>query len=102
MRMQMIDNSTDPSTDLPTTTADVEPAPLVARAPVRADSPAFSDFDIKPEIVEALAGTGKTLGFGVPLLNRINLPGGEAAAPQALVIAPTRELAVQVSGDLSA
>jgi superfamily II DNA/RNA helicase len=109
-----------------------EPAPLIARAPVRPDSPAFRDFEIKPEIVEALAdvgivqtfaiqeltlpialagndligqartGTGKTLGFGVPLLNRLVLPGGEAAAPQALVIAPTRELAVQVSGDIAA
>jgi superfamily II DNA/RNA helicase len=104
----------------------------VARAPVRPDSPAFSDFEIRPEIIEALAdvgivktfaiqeltlplalagtdligqartGTGKTLGFGVPMLNRLNLPGGDAAAPQALIIAPTRELAVQVSGDLAA
>ena len=51
-------------------------------------------------IGQARTGTGKTLGFGVPLLNRLELPGGDAAAPQALVIAPTRELAVQVSGDL--
>ena len=107
-------------------------APLAARAPVTEDSPAFSDFDIKPEIIEALAevgivrtfaiqeltlpialagndligqartGTGKTLGFGVPLLNRLTLPSGVGAAPQALVIAPTRELAVQVSGDIAA
>ncbi len=120
---------TDNSTALP---VEEEPAPLAARAPVREDSPAFSDFDVRPEIVEALAGvgivrtfaiqeltlpvalagqdligqartgTGKTLGFGVPLLNRLNLPGAAAAAPQALVIAPTRELAVQVSGDLAA
>jgi superfamily II DNA/RNA helicase len=124
----MTDNSTS---TLPTTEPE-QPAPLAARAPVRDDSPAFSEFDIRPEIVEALAevgitrtfaiqeltlpialagndligqartGTGKTLGFGVPLLNRLNLPGGAAAAPQALVIAPTRELAVQVSGDLAA
>jgi superfamily II DNA/RNA helicase len=111
---------------------EAEVAPLAARAPVSTDSPAFSDFDIRPEIIEALAevgivrtfaiqeltlpialsgndligqartGTGKTLGFGVPLLNRLNLPGGAGAAPQALVIAPTRELAVQVSGDIAA
>jgi superfamily II DNA/RNA helicase len=122
----MTENSTS---DLPT---EAEVEPLAARAPVTPESPAFSDFDIKPEIVAALAdvgivrtfaiqemtlpialagndligqartGTGKTLGFGVPLLNRLNLPGGDAAAPQALVIAPTRELAVQVSGDLAA
>jgi superfamily II DNA/RNA helicase len=126
----MTDNSTSA---LPIASEDdVAPAPLEARAPVRPDSPAFSEFDVRPEIVEALAdvgivrtfaiqeltlpvalagqdligqartGTGKTLGFGVPLLNRLTLPGGEAAAPQALVIAPTRELAVQVSGDISA
>ncbi len=53
-------------------------------------------------IGQARTGTGKTLGFGVPLLNRLNLPGGAGAAPQALVIAPTRELAVQVSGDIAA
>src|SRR5664279_615726 len=111
--------------------AEEVPAPLVASAPVRPDSPAFSDFEIRPEIIRALAdvgivktfaiqeltllpalagqdligqartGTGKTLGFGVPLLNRLALPGGAAAAPQALVIAPTRELAVQVSGDIA-
>jgi superfamily II DNA/RNA helicase len=121
------DNSTSVSDIL---IADEDAAPLAARAPVRDDSPAFSDFDVRPEIVEALAdvgivktfaiqemtlpialagqdligqartGTGKTLGFGVPLLNRLDLPGGKAAAPQALVIAPTRELAVQVAGDL--
>ena len=122
----MTDNSTS-------TLADTEqPAPLAARAPVADENPAFSDFDVRPEIVAALAevgivktfaiqeltlpialagndligqartGMGKTLGFGVPLLNRLNLPGGDASAPQALVIAPTRELAVQVSGDLAA
>jgi superfamily II DNA/RNA helicase len=106
--------------------------PLAAHAPVKPDSAAFSAFDVKPEIVEALAavgitrtfaiqemtlpialggadligqartGTGKTLGFGVPLLNRLKLPAARGAAPQALVIAPTRELALQVSGDLAA
>lgn len=107
--------------------------PLAAVAPVLPDSPKFSDFDIKDDIVDALAdvgitttfaiqeltlpvalqgadligqartGTGKTLGFGVPLLNRLDLTGPRAhTAPQALVIAPTRELAVQVSGDLGA
>ena len=98
----------------------------------------FADFGVNPLIVQALAnagiispfpiqsmtlpvalaghdiigqaktGTGKTLGFGVPLLHRAIGPGehgydelGEAAGkPQALVMAPTRELAVQVAGDL--
>ncbi|WP_151526132.1 DEAD/DEAH box helicase [Serinicoccus kebangsaanensis] len=99
---------------------------------------AFSDFAIHPDIVRALAdggithpfpiqamtlpvalsrhdiigqaktGTGKTLGFGLPLLNGVVAPGDDAfsslerpGAPQALVVAPTRELAVQVAGDLT-
>lgn len=49
-------------------------------------------------IGQAKTGTGKTLGFGVPLLQRLELPGSEL--PQALVICPTRELASQVASDL--
>jgi superfamily II DNA/RNA helicase len=97
----------------------------------------FGDFDIHPEIVAALAdggivapfpiqamtlpvalsghdiigqaktGTGKTLGFGIPMLNRVISPLDPefttlpyAGKPQALAVAPTRELAVQVAGDL--
>ncbi len=99
--------------------------------------PTFADFDVHPDIVAALTainivtpfpiqamtlpvalgghdiigqaktGTGKTLGFGVPILQRIVTPtdeGFESLAkpgkPQALVVCPTRELAVQVAGDL--
>ena len=56
-------------------------------------------------IGQARTGTGKTLGFGVPLLQRISSvgeggPAGRAGLPQALVVVPTRELAVQVSKDL--
>ena len=106
-------------------------APLVGIAPVKPDSPLFSSFAIKPEIIDALksvgiehtfaiqeltlpialagsdligqarTGTGKTLGFGVPMLNRLELPSRKGAKPQALIIAPTRELAVQVAGDLT-
>jgi superfamily II DNA/RNA helicase len=111
---------------------DTPATPLAARAPVRPDNPAFADFPIRPEIVAALqdvgitrtfaiqeltlpialagndligqarTGTGKTLGFGVPLLNQLDLPGAKGAPPQALVVAPTRELAVQVAGDIAA
>lgn len=100
------------------------------------ENPAFSEFGIRSEIVDALAdggiiypfpiqamtlpvamsghdiigqaktGTGKTLGFGVPLLHRVIAPNEdgydqlpEPGKPQALVIVPTRELAVQVAGD---
>lgn len=99
----------------------------------------FGDFGVRPEIVQALAdagivapfpiqamtlpvamaghdiigqaktGTGKTLGFGVPLLHRVVAPGEPGydelpapGKPQALVIVPTRELAVQVAKDLDA
>lgn len=41
----------------------------------------------------AQTGSGKTAAFSLPLLNNIN---PELAAPQVLVLAPTRELAVQV------
>lgn len=93
------------------------------------DNPAFAAFDVDPEIVRALhesgientfaiqkltlplalrgedligqarTGTGKTLGFGVPLLQRLDLPGD--GTPQALVVVPTRELCMQVARDLT-
>jgi superfamily II DNA/RNA helicase len=102
-------------------------------APVAPDSPLFSDFDVHPDIVAALAdvgitrtfaiqeltlplalagndligqartGTGKTLGFGVPMLQRVVPPAeGGDGVPQALVVVPTRELCVQVARDLAA
>ncbi len=59
-------------------------------------------------IGQARTGTGKTLAFAIPILQRVIAPKDpdydELAAPghpQALVIAPTRELAIQVSGDLT-
>ncbi|WP_459722916.1 DEAD/DEAH box helicase [Actinophytocola sp. KF-1] len=103
--------------------------PLKADAPVRPDSPTFAEFGVKAEIVKALSeagiertfaiqeltlplalagedvigqartGTGKTLGFGVPLLNRITTPGD--GTPQVLIVVPTRELCLQVTHDLT-
>ncbi len=121
-----------------------EAHPLQAGAPVRPESPTFAELGVRPEIVAALAeagiertfaiqeltlplalagedvigqartGMGKTLGFGVPLLQRVTPPAeqpaadvhGEAAdrtkdVPQALVVVPTRELCVQVAKDLA-
>lgn len=46
----------------------------------------------------AQTGTGKTAAFGLPLLQRINPDSDET---QALVIAPTRELCLQIAGDLA-
>ena len=103
--------------------------PLQAGAPVRTDSPTFAELGVRDEIVKALAeagiertfaiqeltlplalagedligqartGTGKTLGFGVPMLQRLTLPGD--GTPQALIVVPTRELALQVSHDIT-
>ena len=53
--------------------------------------------DGKDIIGQAKTGTGKTLGFGIPLLQNIELGTGK---PQALVVTPTRELALQVASDL--
>jgi superfamily II DNA/RNA helicase len=115
----------------------VETVDTPTAASVQARDVTFADFDVRPEIVAALAdagitapfpiqamtlpvalsghdiigqaktGTGKTLGFGVPLLHRVVAPGEEGfdtlpapGKPQALVVVPTRELAVQVAGDL--
>ncbi len=115
-----------------------EPAiETAADAVPEAPAPTFADFNVHPDIVEALSavgivhpfpiqamtlpvaldghdiigqaktGTGKTLGFGVPMIQRAVSPKDAAFAtlatagkPQALVVVPTRELAVQVSGDL--
>jgi superfamily II DNA/RNA helicase len=106
------------------------------RKPIRPDSPTFAALGARAETVEALAavgisqafaiqeyaipiamrgtdligqaptGTGKTLGFGVPLLELV-LPPAEAGAdpdgaPQALVVVPTRELGLQVARDIAA
>ncbi|WP_315502424.1 DEAD/DEAH box helicase, partial [Actinomyces radicidentis] len=98
----------------------------------------FADYGVEPEITEALAekgitypfpiqaltlpvalegqdiigqaktGTGKTLGFGIPLLMDTLGPGEDgwdedpaSGSPQALVVLPTRELAKQVAVELT-
>jgi superfamily II DNA/RNA helicase len=114
-------------------TAEPALVPVVNRAPVRPDSPTFAELGVRAETVEALAkagitrafaiqeyalpialrgtdligqaptGTGKTLGFGLPLLERVLAPSeGADGQPQALVVVPTRELGLQVARDLAA
>ncbi|HKJ11833.1 MAG TPA: DEAD/DEAH box helicase [Ornithinimicrobium sp.] len=98
----------------------------------------FADFDLHPDVVAALAesgithpfpiqamtlpvalgghdiigqaktGTGKTLGFALPILEHVVSPTDEGfaslvapGAPQALAVAPTRELASQVATDVT-
>jgi superfamily II DNA/RNA helicase len=65
---------------------------------------ALGDGDV---IGQAKTGTGKTLAFGIPLIERVIAPldkeWAELAAkglPQVLVVVPTRELCVQVTKDI--
>ncbi len=51
----------------------------------------------KDIIAQAQTGTGKTAAFGLPLVQMLT-PGG--SRPQALVLVPTRELALQVTGEV--
>ncbi|WUS68831.1 DEAD/DEAH box helicase [Kitasatospora sp. NBC_01246] len=61
-------------------------------------------------IGQAKTGTGKTLGFGLPLIERVvvraDVDAGRGTeeqlheAPQALIVVPTRELCTQVTNDL--
>ncbi|TFD34808.1 DEAD/DEAH box helicase [Cryobacterium sp. TMT1-19] len=69
----------------------IEPFPIqVQTIPL-----ALSGQDI---IGQAKTGTGKTLGFGLPIIQRLGLD--PAPGVQVLVVVPTRELCVQVSEDL--
>jgi ATP-dependent RNA helicase DeaD len=66
----------------------VEPSPIQAAViPI-----ALTGRDV---IGQAQTGTGKTAAFLLPFMNRWR--GGDPLKPQALVLAPTRELAVQVA-----
>jgi len=49
-------------------------------------------------LAKSPTGSGKTLAFAVPIVERIERAGG---TPAALVLVPTRELAAQVTGELS-
>ncbi|WP_028279094.1 DEAD/DEAH box helicase [Arthrobacter sp. H5] len=116
----------------------VEDTLVTTEEPHKEAAETFADFNVRPDIVESLAdagiihpfpiqamtlsialgghdiigqaktGTGKTLGFGIPALQRVVGPSDDGydrlpvpGAPQALVVVPTRELAVQVAGDLT-
>ena len=48
-------------------------------------------------LVKSPTGSGKTLAFGIPLVERIKADG---ARPSALILAPTRELATQITDDI--
>jgi ATP-dependent RNA helicase RhlE len=50
-------------------------------------------------LAKSRTGSGKTLGFGIPLVERLD---ASAARPGALVLVPTRELAIQVADEIGA
>lgn len=116
----------------------VEETLVTTEEPHKEAEETFADFNVRADIVESLAnagiihpfpiqamtlsialgghdiigqaktGTGKTLGFGIPALQRVVAPKDDGydrlpvpGAPQALIVVPTRELAVQVAGDLT-
>ncbi len=49
----------------------------------------------------AQTGTGKTAAFALPILEHLRGGGGQRRGPRALVIAPTRELALQIHEEFS-
>ena len=51
----------------------------------------------KDVIAKAPTGTGKTCAFGIPVIEQLDK---EAAWPQTVILAPTRELAQQIAEDL--
>ena len=51
----------------------------------------------KDVMVKAPTGTGKTFAFGIPMIEHINQ---EQEAVQGLILAPTRELALQIGDEL--
>lgn len=54
--------------------------------------------EVRDVIALAQTGTGKTAAFGLPVIQKIDVSQN---VPQALIIAPTRELCLQIAGDLA-
>ena len=57
--------------------------------------PYFMDW--KDVVAKAPTGTGKTFAFGIPMVEHID---PESSDVQALILAPTRELAIQIRDEL--
>lgn len=76
--------------------AEIEKAGFVEASPIQEQTIPLA-LEGKDVIGQAQTGTGKTAAFGLPTLEKIRI---EEATIQALVIAPTRELAVQSQEEL--
>jgi ATP-dependent RNA helicase DeaD len=59
--------------------------------------PALAGRDL---VVQAKTGSGKTTAFGIPICSRLETGDTEPGRPRALVLTPTRELALQVATEL--
>ncbi len=105
------------------------PAPTVTPGPHKPPVPSFADLGVRPEVLRALdemgfsepmevqaatlphvlagrdlmvqsrTGSGKTAAFGIPFFN--GLVDSDRKAVQAIVLLPTRELALQVAAELA-
>lgn len=74
----------------------IEKKGYVQATPVQVGAiPFFMDW--KDVIAKAPTGTGKTFAFGIPMVEHIDPASGDV---QALVLAPTRELAIQICDEL--
>src|SRR3954466_7478586 len=51
----------------------------------------------KDLVGQAATGTGKTAAFALPLIQRLAARGADRGRPSALILVPTRELAIQVA-----
>ncbi len=96
----------DPSDDQPTTFADLglRPELLTALTELGYEEPTPIQREAVPALLDgrdllgqAATGTGKTAAFGLPILQALGPSEDRAGPPTALVLAPTRELAMQVS-----
>ncbi|MBP1617299.1 MAG: cshA 1 [Bacteroidetes bacterium] len=54
--------------------------------------------EVRDVIALAQTGTGKTAAFGLPVIQKVDV---DKNVPQALILAPTRELCLQIAGDLN-
>ncbi|QSB04732.1 DEAD/DEAH box helicase [Natronoglycomyces albus] len=126
-----MNNETSHNTNPTTPTTSESASEPATSAPETTVGPTFAELGVREESVQALAelgihhafaiqefaipigmrgsdvigraptGTGKTFGFGLPMIDRIlSAEEGADGRPQGLVLVPTRELGLQVARDL--
>ncbi len=70
---------------------------FTAPTPIQSEVIPIINDSRKDLIALAQTGTGKTAAFGLPLIQQVNL---EEKSVQAMILSPTRELCMQIAGDL--